>query len=363
MEDALYGMMLESANEVAWGIGEFVSGGSIEDFAKMMNERAVELGCLGTHFVNANGLPDENHYTTCYDMALITKACLKHDEFRKITGTRNHVIGPTNICEEERQLWQHCKMTNPDSKYYYEYCEGGKTGYTNDALNTLVTWSKKGDTELICVLMNCNGAANTYTDSKAIYEYCFRNYSLQTPLADYTFDSTQTSQTLDYLNSYYKADSASDITLQIDKDYKLNFNKNDDIKKLTYSIEYNKEPVKDGDTYTVGHLILSYGGNMIGTTDLTVTGYNPDGKQLSSKNTENAADTTVAAPITKKKLLIRPLWIIFAALLLLAILFVIYLIHIKKARKRQRAIQAARRKQYEERRRQLQETFDNDLDE
>lgn len=73
--------------------------------------------------------------------------------------------------------------------------------------------------------MNCNGAANTYTDSKAIYEYCFRNYSLQTPLADYTFDSTQTSQTLDYLNSYYKADSASDITLQIDKDYKLNFNK------------------------------------------------------------------------------------------------------------------------------------------
>ena len=363
MEDALYGMMLESANEVAWGIGEFVSGGSIEDFAKMMNERAVKLGCLGTHFVNANGLPDENHYTTCYDMALITKACLGYDEFRKVTGTRNHVIGPTNICEEERQLWQHCKMTNPDSKYYYEYCEGGKTGYTNDALNTLVTWSKKGDTELICVLMNCNGAANTYTDSKAIYEYCFRNYSLQTPLADYTFDSTQTSQTLDYLNSYYKADSASDITLQIDKDYKLNFNKNDDIKKLTYSIEYNKEPVKDGDTYTVGHLILSYGGNMIGTTDLTVTGYNPDGKQLSSKNTENAADTTVAAPITKKKLLIRPLWIIFAALLLLAILFVIYLIHIKKARKRQRAIQAARRKQYEERRRQLQETFDNDLDE
>ena len=254
-------------------------------------------------------------------------------------------------------------MTNPDSKYYYEYCEGGKTGYTNDALNTLVTWSKKGDTELICVLMNCNGAANTYTDSKAIYEYCFRNYSLQTPLADYTFDSTQTSQTLDYLNSYYKTDSGSDITLQIDKDYKLNFNKNDDIKKLTYSIEYNKEPVKDGDTYTVGHLILSYGGNMIGTTDLTVTGYNPDGKQISSNNTEHAADATVAAPAAKKKLSIHPLWIILAVLLLLAVLFVAYLIHIQKARKRQRALQAARKKQYEERRRQLQETFDNDLDE
>lgn len=363
MEDALYGMMLESANEVAWGIGEFVAGGSIEDFAKMMNERAVELGCLGTHFVNANGLPDENHYTTCYDMALITKACLEHDEFRKIAGTRNHVIGPTNICEEERQLWQHCKMTNPDSKYYYEYCEGGKTGYTNDALNTLVTWSKKGDTELICVLMNCNGAANTYTDSKAIYEYCFKNYSLQTPLADYTFDSTQTSQTLDYLNSYYKANSSSDITLQVDKDYKLNFNKNDDIKKLTYSIEYNKEPVKDGDTYTVGHLILSYGGNMIGTTELTVTGYNPDGKKISSNNTEHAADTAASAPAAKKKLSIHLLWIVLAVLILFAILFVVYLIHMQKARKRQRALQSARRKQYEERRRQLQETFDNDLDE
>ena len=102
---------------------------------------------------------------------------------------------------------------------------------------------------------------------------------------------------------------------------------------------------------------------MIGTTDLTVTGYNPDGKQLSSKNTENAADTTVAASAVKKKLSIHPLWIILAVLLLLAVLFMVYLIHIQKARKRQRAIQAARRRQYEERRRQLQETFDNGLDE
>lgn len=124
------------------------------------------------------------------------------------------------------------------------------------------------------------------------------------------------------MNSYYKTDSGSDITLQVDKDYKLNFNKNDDIKKLTYSIEYNKEPVKDGDTYTVGHLILSYGGNMIGTTDLTVTGYNPDGKQISSNNTEHAADATVAASAAKKKLSIHPLWIILAVLLLLAVLFV-----------------------------------------
>lgn len=363
MEDALYGMMLESANEVAWGIGEFVAGGSINDFAKMMNERAVELGCLGTHFVNANGLPDENHYTTCYDMALIAKACLGYDEFRKVTGTRNHVIGPTNICEEERQLWQHCKMTNPDSKYYYKYCEGGKTGYTNDALNTLVTWSKKGDTELICVLMNCNGAANTYTDSKAIYEYCFKNYSLQTPLADYTFDDNQISRTLDYLNTYYKTNSDSDITLEVNKDYKLNFNNYDDIKKLTYSIEYNEKPVKDGDTYTVGHLILSYKGNMIGMTDLTVTGYNPDGKQISSDSIENTTAAETAASTAKKKFVINTLLIVIAVLLLLIILFVIYLIHMQKARKHQRALQAARKKQYEEHKRKLQETFDNDLDE
>ena len=113
----------------------------------------------------------------------------------------------------------------------------------------------------------------------------------------------------------------------------------------------------------MGHLILSYSGNMIGTTELTVTGYNPDGKQISSNNTEHTADATVAAPAAKKKLSIHSLWIILAVLLLLAVLFVVYLIHIQKARKRQRALQAARKKQYEERRRQLQETFDNDLDE
>ena len=113
----------------------------------------------------------------------------------------------------------------------------------------------------------------------------------------------------------------------------------------------------------MGHLILSYGGNMIGTTDLTVTGYNPDGKQISSNNTEHVAGATVAASAAKKKLSIHPLWIILAVLLLLAVLFVAYLIHIQKARKHQRALQAARKKQYEERRRQLQETFDNDLDE
>lgn len=361
MEDALYGMMLESANEVAWGIGELISGGSIDDFADMMNERAKALGCQNTHFVNANGLPDENHYTTCYDMALMTQACLAYDDFRTICGTRNHVIGPTNICEEERQLWQHCKLTNPDSKYYYEYCEGGKTGYTNDALNTLVSWSKKGDTELICVLMNCNGASNTYTDSIALYNYCFSNYSILKPLENYTFDDAQTGAVLDYLNQYYNVTSGSDISLQVDNDYELNFNNYEDSSKLSYTIEYNEEPEHIDGQYAVGYLVLSYEGNMIGRTRLTVSGYDAAATTQEDKKADKKEDTITVSAGVEKRFHSQPGFIILIALLVLAVVFVLYLFYVQNARKKQRAMQATRKRQYEERKRQLMDTFDIDL--
>lgn len=176
MEQCLYGIMLASANEVSYAVAEHV-GGSLDSFIDMMNERAKELGCSNTHFSNANGLPDETHYTTAYDMALITKAALQLDTFRTISKTQRYTIPPTNLQPESRYFENHHKMLRKTS-YYYEGCEGGKTGYTSVALNTLVTFAKRGDMELICVTMKTQGT-QVYTDTALLLDYGFNNFHME----------------------------------------------------------------------------------------------------------------------------------------------------------------------------------------
>ena len=101
VEDCLYGLMIQSANEVAIKLAEQVSGTEAA-FAELMNQRAADIGCKNTHFVNASGLPDENHYTTAYDMALICREALKNETFRKVIQTENYVIPPTNMSAAAR---------------------------------------------------------------------------------------------------------------------------------------------------------------------------------------------------------------------------------------------------------------------
>ncbi|MBE6008269.1 MAG: D-alanyl-D-alanine carboxypeptidase [Lachnospiraceae bacterium] len=174
--DGLHAIMLVSANEVSNGIAEHISG-SMEEFAKLMTKRAEELGCKNTSFKNANGLHEEDHYTTAYDMALIAKELLKYDLFKELATTTYYEIEPTNIQSEKRYLHMQNKMVMPSSNYYYEYCIGGKTGFTDQALNTLVTYAQKDGMTLICVVLKENGAANTYKDSITLFDYGFNNYT------------------------------------------------------------------------------------------------------------------------------------------------------------------------------------------
>ena len=109
MEDCLYGMMLESANEVCVAVAEHISG-SVDAFVELMNQKAASLGCTNTHFTNPNGLPDENHYTTAHDMALIAQAAYNNATFRKVCQTTTYCIGTTNKCGEKRWLSNHHKM-------------------------------------------------------------------------------------------------------------------------------------------------------------------------------------------------------------------------------------------------------------
>lgn len=190
LEDALYGAMLPSANEACNGIAEHLSG-SISEFAKVMTQRAIASGAKNTNFANPNGLHDPNHYTTAYDMAMITREALQNEEFRKIFGTTSYQIPPTNKQSEIRYLWTTHKMLK-ETDFFYDKAIGGKTGYTSEALNTLVTVANDGNRELIVVLLRNQSGRNNYIDTKKLFEYGFSSFnqinlshaSIQNPYAE-----------------------------------------------------------------------------------------------------------------------------------------------------------------------------------
>lgn len=176
MEQSLYMILLKSANDVSTQVAEVV-GGSVQGFVDLMNQKAAELGCVNTHFNNASGLPDENHYTTAHDMALIAQAALKNEEFRKIVSTSDYTVPPTNLTAGSREYRNHhAMMHQEDTTWYYEGCLGGKTGYTDSALNTLVTYADRGGVNLISVVMHGESGPSVCEDTKTVLDYAYTNF-------------------------------------------------------------------------------------------------------------------------------------------------------------------------------------------
>lgn len=178
LRQALYALMLESANDAANSIAERV-GGTIEAFVQMMNDKAKELGCVNTHFTNPHGLHDEDHYTCAYDMALITRAAFANETLAEIAGTVEYSIPKTNKVKEVRYFLNHHKMLSSE-EYLYEGCIGGKTGFTSDALNTLVTVAQRDGRRLISVVLKTNGATKTYEESTALLDYGYDQFVCET---------------------------------------------------------------------------------------------------------------------------------------------------------------------------------------
>lgn len=172
MKDALHALLLASANEVAYAIGETV-GGTHDNFVKMMNDKAKELGCINTNFINTNGIFDEEHYTSARDMALISRAAFSHQELRDVVQTKQYTIAPTNLEVESRTFQQKHKMIK-SGKYHDDRCVGGKTGYTDEAHNTLVTIMNDGEREVVCVILDSR--KDTYPDTKNICDYALQNF-------------------------------------------------------------------------------------------------------------------------------------------------------------------------------------------
>lgn len=200
MEQCLYAVMLESANECAYAVAEHVGaklGGDYNTFIELMNEKADSLGCQNTHFNNPNGLPDPEHWTSAYDMALIGQAAYKNDAFRTICGTGTYIIPPTNKHTDQTICHNHHRMIYPFKgvrDYLYEYCKGGKTGYTDEAQSTLITFAEKKGMTLVCVIMH-TGSPNQYLDTTKLFDYCFDSYQVwniadyETCIADETLDN------------------------------------------------------------------------------------------------------------------------------------------------------------------------------
>jgi D-alanyl-D-alanine carboxypeptidase len=174
LEPLLYAAMLVSANDACNAIAESVSG-SIDKFSELMTQRAKELGATNTNFRNANGLQDENHYTTAYDMSMITKAAILNPTFKKVFETRKYTMSPTNKQPEIRNFTP-SHMMMEGNKYAYEGIVGGKTGWTVMAQNTLVTVAKRGNRELIAVVMKSLNKTDKYIDTKALFDYGFNSF-------------------------------------------------------------------------------------------------------------------------------------------------------------------------------------------
>lgn len=169
LRDLLYGLMLQSGNDAAVAIAEHI-GGSVEGFAALMNEKAAEIGAKNTHFMNPHGLHDPQHYTTAYDLALITSYAMHNPVFAQIVSTKYMRI-PWEGREYNRVLKNKNKIL-----WQYEGGNGVKTGYTDDAGKCLVSAAKRNGMQLVCVVLKCPGM---FPDSMSLLDYCFANYQLK----------------------------------------------------------------------------------------------------------------------------------------------------------------------------------------
>lgn len=312
MEQCLYAVMLESANECAFAVAEHVAG-SMEAFVDMMNKKAEELGCVNTHFANPHGLHDENHYTCAYDMALISKAAYENETFRILTGTKLYTIPPTNKHpNEETILRNHHDMLvtyhSANAKYIYPNCVGGKTGYTDAANSTLVTYAEKDGMTLICVVMSTQ-SPNQFEDTTNLFNYGFDNFQLFNIAENETeYKDVQeiNKGTLNQNKTFVDIDPSANILLP----------KTSSFMDATSEISYD-----DTNTEVVGNILYTYAGHEVGTANIRKTGVEVDGFQF-----DNQSENENAKQEDTSTIQIKPLSILLVALAVLLLIVLIVLL-------------------------------------
>ena len=225
IKDLLYALLLPSANEAANVLAEHISG-SVEEFAELCNKRAKELGCETLHFVNANGMHDENHYCSAYDLYLVAKECQKFDIFNEIVKTKSYKLPSTKIYSGTRTMKNTNELLLPGT-YYYSYCTGIKTGHTTPAGECLVASSSYNNLDLISVVLggktkNSKGLNDRFYDTKNLFEFTYDNHSIKEIAkcgdSAATIDVGKATKDTASLDAIIEADISAIIPNNIDKD-------------------------------------------------------------------------------------------------------------------------------------------------
>lgn len=231
LEDLVYGLMLRSGNDAAVAIAETV-GGSLDGFVYLMNQKAEEIGMKNTHFANPHGLDDhEDHYSTAYDMALLTRYAMNNDTYKKIAGTKSYRSESTN--NEWDRVWRN---KNKLLTSLYEHSTGGKTGYTKRAKRTLVSTAEKDGVEYIAVTLN---DPDDWDDHINMFETAFKTYKKVQVLEEGKIKTVK--------NKFYK----NKVYIKSDLEYPVT-EKEEDLFKVEYSLtkvkkewEKNQEEVPE----------------------------------------------------------------------------------------------------------------------
>lgn len=179
VEQLLYGLMLPSGNDASYILARAVAG-DVDTFVQMMNDRAAELGCTGTHFANPCGLHDDNHYTTARDLMRITQAAMANPTFAQIVSTPSFELPATNL-QEARTLENSNLLLDSTSSVYYAPAQGIKTGNTTEAGRCLVAAASQDDVTLYSVVLGCADAEipASLTETKRLFEWAYAEWSVQ----------------------------------------------------------------------------------------------------------------------------------------------------------------------------------------
>ena len=306
LEQALYATLLASANEAAYAVGESVGVNAGHDynwFIQQMNEICRELGGTNSNFVNTNGLHDPNHYTCARDMALIGRELFQYPDFFRIAQTPQYTI-PASATTEEHVFQQHHKMLLPDNSDYYPYAIGGKTGYTSDALSTLVTMADNGSMQLVCVVLKTHGI-NVYPDTRNLLEYAFQNFQ-KVSIAE-----QETSEDVEEILPY---ETAGYVVLPMEASFS----------------DLSMELVPDGGLSTEAQLNYTYHGQPVGSaraslSDHYIKEHSAQPKDVSHKDQETETEDSGISDLQGK--------VILGAAVALLLILITALIRITRKRK------------------------------
>lgn len=340
MKDCLYGLLLASANEVANAIAEHISGSKAE-FASLMNSYAAALGCKNSHFVNPSGLFDADHYTCCYDMALISRAALANETFRNIDCAKSYVIPATNLVDEKRPISNHHQMLtgykSDFEQYKYDGCIGGKTGYTDIARNTLVTFASRNGMELICVVMKST-THDQYKDTIALMDFGFNNYSI------YDFSNESDVKNMadndELFNRYFTLADSSRSLIYTDGHTDVVLPKGADKKDVKTKIKYFTTVTLEKGENFIGRITYTFDKKTVGQTKIYLNLEN-DELKASVKLPKNLKTIEVDTTENEEKSFLpdlpyKKIGIIAGASLAFILLMVLIAGHLKRGSRRRR---------------------------